>query len=59
MIKEIDNIFIDKSFSDVGLMHWLYSFFKDTNRFTLDEPNRHMIGHWEEIIATLETGKLK
>lgn len=44
-IKEIDNIFIDKSFSDVGLMHWLYNFFKDANRFTLDEPNRHMIGH--------------
>lgn len=59
-IKEIDNIFIDKSFSDVGLMHWLYSFFKDTNRFTLDEPNRHMIGHgrWEKEIKEQEFLKL-
>lgn len=59
-IKEIDNIFIDKSFSDVGLMHWLYNFFKDTNRFTLDEPNRHMIGHgrWEKEIEEQEFLKL-
>ena len=59
-IKEIDNIFIDKSFSDVGLMHWLYSFFKDTNRFTLDEPNRHMISHgrWEKEIEEQEFLKL-
>ena len=59
-IKEIDNIFIDKSFSDVGLMHWLYRFFKDTNRFTLDEPNRHMISHgrWEKEIEEQEFLKL-
>lgn len=59
-VKEIDNIFIDKSFSDVGLMHWLYNFFKDTNRFTLDEPNRHMIGHgrWEKEIREKEFLKL-
>lgn len=59
-IKEIDNIFIDKSFSDLGLMHWLYDFFKDTNRFTLDEPNRHMIGHgrWEKEIEEKEFLKL-
>jgi hypothetical protein len=59
-IKEIDNIFIDKSFSDVGLMHWLYNFFKDTNRFTLNEPNRHMIGHgrWEKEIEEQEFLKL-
>ena len=59
-IKEIDSIFIDKSFSDVGLMHWLYSFFKDTNRFTLDEPNRHMISHgrWEKEIEEQEFLKL-
>lgn len=59
-IKEIDNIFIDKSFSDVGLMHWLFSFFKDTNRFTLDEPNRHMISHgrWEKEIEEQEFLKL-
>ena len=59
-IKEIDNIFIDKSFSDVGLMHWLYSFFKDTNRFTLDEPHLHMISHgrWEKEIEEQEFLKL-
>ena len=59
-VKEIDNIFIDKSFSDIGLMHWLYNFFKDTNRFTLDEPNRHMIGHgrWEKEIEEQEFLKL-
>ena len=59
-VKEIDNIFIDKSFSDVGLMHWLYNFFKDTNRFTLDKPNRHMIGHgrWEKKIEELDFLKL-
>lgn len=59
-IKEIDNIFIDKSFSDVGLMQWMYNFFKDTNRFTLDAPNRHMIGHgrWEKEIEEQEFLKL-
>lgn len=59
-IKEIDNIFFDKSFSDIGLMHWLYNFFKDTNRFTLDEPNRHMIGHgrWEREIEEKDFLKL-
>ena len=52
-IKEIDNIFIDMSFSDVGLMHWLYNFFKDTKRFALDEPNTHMVGcgRWEKEIG--------
>ena len=53
LIKEIDNIFIDMSFSDVGLMHWLYNFFKDTKRFALDEPNTHMVGcgRWEKEIG--------
>lgn len=52
-VEEVDELFIDKSFSDIGLMYWLYNFFKDTNRFTLDEPNRHMIGHgrWEREIT--------
>ena len=44
-VEEIDSIFIDKSFSDIGLMHLLFNFFEDTKRFTLDEPNRHMVGH--------------
>ncbi|MDQ8760026.1 MULTISPECIES: hypothetical protein [Streptococcus] len=52
-VEEIDELFIDKSFTDIGLMYWLYNFFKDTKRFTIDEPNRHMIGHgrWEEEIT--------
>ena len=43
---------MDESFSEIGLMHWLYNFFKDTYRFTLDKPYRHMIGHgrWEKEI---------
>ncbi|MBW1569380.1 hypothetical protein H7F43_05130, partial [Streptococcus sp. SPC0] len=59
-VEEIDAIFIDKSFSDIGLMHWLYNFFKDTNRFTLDEPNRHMVGHgrWEKEIDETDFLKL-
>ena len=41
-------------------MHWLYNFFKDTNRFTLDEPNRHMVGHgrWEKEIEEKDFLKL-
>ncbi|MEY8459026.1 hypothetical protein [Lactococcus ileimucosae] len=59
-VEEIDAIFIDKSFSDIGLMHWLYNFFKDTKRFTLDEPNRHMVGHgrWEKEIDETDFLKL-
>lgn len=59
-VEEVDTIFIEKSFSDVGLMHWLYNFFKDTNRFTLDEPNRHMVGHgrWEKEIEEKDFLKL-
>ncbi|HEM3512577.1 hypothetical protein [Streptococcus suis] len=52
-VKEFDKKFVDKHLSDVGLMRWFYNFFKDTNRFSLDKPNRHMIGHgrWEEEIT--------
>ncbi|HEL1992028.1 hypothetical protein [Streptococcus suis] len=52
-VEEIDELFIDKSFTDIGLMYWLYNFFKDTKRFTIHEPNRHMIGHgrWEGEIT--------
>ena len=59
-VEEIDTVFIEKSFSDVGLMHWLYNFFKDTNRFTLDELNRHMVGHgrWEKEIEEKDFLKL-
>ena len=59
-VEEIDTIFVEKTLSDVGLMHWLYNFFKDTNRFTLDEPNRHMIGHgrWDREIEEKDFLKL-
>ncbi|NQM54358.1 hypothetical protein HO404_00695 [Streptococcus suis] len=52
-VKEFDKKFVDKHLSDVGLMRWFYNFFKDTNRFSLDKPNRHMIGHgrWDEEIT--------
>ena len=52
-VKEIDKKIGDKQLSDVGMMRWLYNFFKDTNRFTLDKPNRHMISHgrWEGEIT--------
>ncbi|HFI0464443.1 TPA: hypothetical protein ACGOYX_001775, partial [Streptococcus suis] len=48
-VVEIDELFFEKSFTDIGLIYWLYNFFKDTKRFTIEEPNRHMIGHgrWE------------
>ncbi|WP_303952816.1 hypothetical protein [Streptococcus vestibularis] len=51
-VEEIDAIFIDKSFSDIGLMHWLFNFLKDTKRFALDEPSTHMVGYgrWEKEI---------
>lgn len=29
-VEESDAIFIDKSFRVIGLMHWLFNFFKDT-----------------------------
>lgn len=59
-VKILDKQFADKTFSDIGLIHWLFIFFKGTNQFTLDEPNRHMIGHgrWEGTISERDFLKL-
>ena len=59
-VEVLDKQFVDKTFSDVGLIHWLFNFFKDTNRFTIEEPNRHMIGHgrWEGTISEKDFLKL-
>ena len=59
-VEVLEKQFVDKTFSDVGLIHWLFSFFKDTNRFTIEEPNRHMIGHgrWEGTISEKDFLKL-
>ena len=41
-------------------MHWCYNFFADTQRFTINYPNRHMIGHgrWDDKISEEEFLKL-
>ena len=59
-VEVLEKQFVDKTFSDVGLIHWLFNFFKDTNRFTIEEPNRHMIGHgrWEGTISEKDFLKL-
>ena len=44
-VKDLDKSLLVKSITDLGFFEWLYQFFKDTERFTLGEPNRHMIGH--------------
>ncbi|MDQ0221775.1 hypothetical protein [Streptococcus moroccensis] len=59
-VEVLDKQFVDKSFSEAGLVHWLQIFFKDTNNFTIDDPNRHMIGHgrWEGTIYEKDFLKL-
>lgn len=37
--------FVEKSLLDTGLLKWLYLFFENTNKFTLNWPNRHMVNH--------------
>lgn len=50
----------EKTVFDYGLFHWCYNFFADTQRFTIDYPNRHMIGHgrWDDEISEVEFLKL-
>ncbi|MCY7024072.1 hypothetical protein [Streptococcus sanguinis] len=45
--------FTNKKLLDTGLPKWLYLFFENTNKFTLDWPNRHMINHgrWAEELS--------
>lgn len=59
-VSKLDKSLLSKSFSDLGFFEWLYQFFKDTKRFTLDKPNRHMIGHgrWAGEISKTEFLKL-
>lgn len=50
----------EKTVFDYGLLHWCYNFFADTQRFTINYPNRHMIGHgrWDDEISEEEFLKL-
>lgn len=59
-VSKLDKSLLSKSFADLGFFEWLYQFFKDTKRFTLDKPNRHMIGHgrWVGEISKTEFLKL-
>jgi len=59
-VKQIEEGVLEKTFNDIGLIHWLFKFFEDTNQFTLDKPNRHMIGHgrWESEISRIDFLKL-
>ena len=45
--------FVDRTLLDTGLLKWLHLFFENTNKFTLDWPNRHMINHgrWVEELS--------
>ncbi|MDQ8821270.1 DNA/RNA non-specific endonuclease [Streptococcus ruminantium] len=61
-IKKIDNQIspVEKTVFDYGLLHWCYNFFADTQRFTINYPSRHMIGHgrWDDEISEEEFLKL-
>ena len=50
----------EKTVFDYGLLHWCYNFFADTQRFTINYPNRHMIvhGRWDDEISEEEFLKL-
>lgn len=50
----------EKTVFDYGLFHWCYNFFADTQRFTINYPNRHMIvhGRWDDEISEEEFLKL-
>lgn len=59
-VEELDDSLLNKPIVDLGFFKWLYQFFKDTKRFTLDEPNRHMIGHgrWDKELNQVQFLKL-
>ena len=52
--------FVEKSLLDTGLLKWLYLFFENTNKFTLNWPNRHMVNHgrWAGEISKKEFLKI-
>lgn len=51
---------VNKTFTDISIFHWLFKFFSYTNKFTLEEPNRHMISHgrWEHPLFEKDFLKL-
>ena len=59
-MKEIEKGILDKTFNDIGLFHWLFKFFERTNRFKLNRPNRHMLGHgrWDAEISKMDFLKI-
>lgn len=59
-VKNMKEDLFHENLNDLGLLKWLIEFFKDTNRFTLDKPNRHMIGHgrWDNNISKTDFLKL-
>ena len=59
-VKEIEKGILDKTFNDIGLFHWLFKFFERTNRFKLNRPNRHMLGHgrWDAEISKMDFLKI-
>ena len=52
--------FVETTLLDTGLLKWLYLFFENTNKFTLNWPNRHMVNHgrWTEEISKKEFLKI-
>lgn len=58
-VEKIEEV-VNKTFNDIGFFHWMFHFFEDTKSFTLDKPNRHMIGHgrWDGEISKTEFLKL-
>ena len=59
-MEKIEEVVLNKTFNDIGFFHWMFQFFKGTKSFTLDKPNRHMIGHgrWDGEISKTEFLKL-
>ena len=59
-VEKIEEVVLNKTFNDIGFFHWMFQFFKSTKSFTLDKPNRHMIGHgrWDGEISKTEFLKL-
>lgn len=55
-VKGIEDKIEKHSLTYFGLFKWLYNFFQYTEMFTLDEPNRHIIGHgrWDKEISELQ-----
>ncbi|MCR8968240.1 hypothetical protein [Streptococcus zalophi] len=59
-VKKIKKKLLGKGINDIGLFYWLSEFFGDTFNFTIDKPNRHMVGHgrWDKAISKTDFLKL-